>query len=257
MIFFNAVSFRICGIPGYAFWVIISVGISFPVFMLLLYKKGYALDVNVRIALFCAPILLLSARLFGCISGIYRDIGFAKDVTWNSVFNTGIVYFGGMLGLLLSYAFFSKKAGQDSFVLDVVATVIPLFHAFARIGCFFGGCCFGRKCESPLSVYYTTRVLGEIDASWRIPVQLFESFFNMLLFFYLLSLLREKHWKRRHILKRYLSIYSIGRFMLEFARGDAVRGTLFKVSFSQAICLIICCLLIVQHFHGNGEMVPS
>ena len=127
---------------------------------------------------------------------------------------------------------------KDLHAIDVLAMCIPLFHAIARIGCFLAGCCYGIESDI-FSISYTILENGIIDTANRIPVQLIESIFNIGVFIYLLSLLRMENWKNKNLLFRYIILYSCGRFLLEFIRGDTVRGLIHGVSFSQMISILI------------------
>ena len=147
----------------------------------------------------------------------------------------------------------AKISKQDICIMDVLAVCIPLFHSIARIGCFFGGCCFGKESHSHIAINYTTTVFDEVTTAYRIPTQLIEAAFNLILFLYLLHLLCSKEWKSKNILRRYLLIYSIGRFIIEFFRGDLVRGVIHGVSFSQLISVLIWIYLLVTfHKRRNG-----
>lgn len=242
---FNAVGFTIFDIPGYFFFAGIGLVVSISAFIVLMAEKKYSLPKNIRIVFTSAIIVILSARLFGCISGIYRDVGLGRDVTWDGIKNTGIVFYGGLIGLLVSYGIMARVSKQDIYIMDILAVCIPLFHSIARVGCFFGGCCFGKESHSHIAINYTTTVFDEVIMAYRIPTQLIEAVFNLILFLYLLHLLRSEEWKRKNILKRYLLIYSIGRFFIEFFRGDLVRGVIYGISFSQLISVLIWIYLLV------------
>lgn len=246
---FKAVGFTIFDIPGYFFFAVLGLVISVSVFIALIADKKYSLQKNVIILFIAAICVIISARLFGCISGIYRDVGMGKEITFNGIKQTGIVYYGGLIGLLVSYSILSKKV-QDIYIMDILAVCIPLFHSVARIGCFFGGCCFGKESHSFIAINYTTRVFDEVITAYRIPTQLIEAAFNFCLFLYLLHLFRCEDWKNRHVLRQYLLLYSIGRFIIEFYRGDLVRGVIFGVSFSQVISILIWIYLLVT-LHGR------
>lgn len=250
---FNAVGFTIFDIPGYFFFTGIGLVVSISVFIVLMAEKKYSLPKNIRIVFASAFIVLLSARLFGCISGIYRDVGLGRDVTWDGIKETGIVFYGGLIGLLVSYGIMARISKQDIYIMDVLAVCIPLFHSIARVGCFFGGCCFGKESHSHIAINYTTTVFDEVITAYRIPTQLIEAAFNLILFLYLFHLLRSEEWKRRNILKRYLLIYSIGRFFIEFFRGDLVRGVIYGISFSQLISVLIWIYLLVTVWRERNK----
>lgn len=251
---FNAVGFTIFDIPGYFFFAGIGLVVSTSVFIVLIAEKKYSLPKNIRILFASAVIVILTARLFGCISGIYRDVGLERNVTWDGIKNTGIVFYGGLIGLLVSYGIMARTSKQDICIMDVLAVCIPLFHSIARVGCFFGGCCFGRESHSPLAILYTTTVFNEVITAYRLPTQLIEAAFNLILFLYLLHLLRSEEWKSKNILRRYLLIYSVGRFMIEFLRGDLVRGVINGISFSQVISVLIWIYLLVTARRERDKM---
>lgn len=192
--------------------------------------------------------LVLGAKLFGMLSyaTYLRAAGIPREeITLRRLFDdSGIVFYGGLLGYLGTLALlFWKLLPKKRLGWDIVAASTPLFHAIARVGCYFahdmiGGelvwhpCCYGVKMDNAFCA-----------AFWdgRLPVQLFESAFNFGLFLaLLLALLRDRRPERRG--KRidvYLAAYALFRFVIEFFRGDEVRGGLWGLAFSQVVSLLI------------------
>lgn len=238
---FNTVGFNIWGIPPYFFCSVVGLVIAVCLNIILVSAKKYCLQEHMKVLFISIVSMLVFARLFGCISGIYRAVGVGESITFATIKNTGIVFYGGLFGLLVGYywGINSKLVTvKDLHAIDVLAMCIPLFHAIARIGCFLAGCCYGIESDI-FSISYTILENGIIDTANRIPVQLIESIFNIGVFIYLLSLLRMENWKNKNLLFRYIILYSCGRFLLEFIRGDTVRGLIHGVSFSQMISILI------------------
>lgn len=250
---FNAVGFTIFHIPSYFFFSGIGFVVSICLFIVLIAEKKYSLQINMRILFITLIFVILSARLFGCLSGIYRDLGMGHDITWDGINQTGIVFYGGLVGLLVSYNNLSRAKQQEFYIMDILAVCIPLFHSIARVGCFFGGCCFGKESQSHIAIKYTATVFNEVVTAYRIPIQLIEAIFNFGLFIYLLHLLLSTDWKSKNILRRYLFLYSIGRFVIEFYRGDLTRGVICAVSFSQVISVLIWFYLLVTFRKGYDK----
>ncbi|MDY2609136.1 MAG: prolipoprotein diacylglyceryl transferase [Eubacteriales bacterium] len=163
----------------------------------------------------------------------------------------GMVFYGGFLGGIAGAWLFGKyyRPLTSAIALDLYALVIPLFHAFGRIGCFLGGCCYGKPWQSGVQFPYNPLVpqLSEVP---RFPVQLVEAGCNLVIFGVLLLL-----WSRRKTQEKllfvYMLIYPPVRFTLEFFRGDSVRGFLWGLSTSQWISIILFCIALLYYMLRN------
>jgi phosphatidylglycerol:prolipoprotein diacylglycerol transferase len=173
----------------------------------------------------------------------------------------GLAFFGGLIGgtagLLVSAAL---KGIPLLPMLDVSASLVPLGHAFGRVGCFLNGCCYGRLTECALGVRFP-KVLnaeGEIVGSppfvdhlneglvtvqdgWSLPVhatQLYEVSYN-LVFFALLSFLLFRRRRPGDVAWLYAILYGTARFTNEFFRADTLaRDWLGGLTIFQALALI-------------------
>lgn len=157
-----------------------------------------------------------------------------------AIIRGGFVFYGGVIGGLaglLIYCFSFKMKAVD--FLDLFSVVLPLGHAFGRIGCFFAGCCYGVEYHGPLSYIYKTTAGTTPTGVPLLPIQLIEAFLLFVLFSILISVFL--HYPERKFLytKLYLLSYSVIRFILEFFRGDRERGSLWGFSTSQWISIII------------------
>ena len=246
---FNSIGYRIFEIPAYFFCAFSGAVVAICAFIILLSSKKYNLQQQIKALAISILGLVICARLFGCATCIYKAIGNGESVTLDTIKNTGIVFYGGLIGMLITYNVCIRSrliTQKDYHILDVLAVTFPLFHTIARIGCFLAGCCYGIERETPLSVKYTNLENGVNVTAMRIPVQLIEAGFNFVLFIYLLILVKKDEWKTKHILYRYLLIYSTMRFFLEFIRGDTARGVICGISFSQVIAVGIWIFVIIR-----------
>ncbi len=184
--------------------------------------------------------LYLGAKLFGVISlWSYRLQGGLPYDLAGLFQDSGIVFYGGMLFFLLSvklcirrFVLFKRASGWG-----LAALVVPLFHGFARIGCYFGRCCYGVVLDGAFCARFFEH---------RLPVQLIEAGFNFLLFVGLLLLFYHRKPWRGKLVRVYLWAYASFRFVIEFFRDDAVRGGFGPLSFSQWVSLCILLGLIVR-----------
>jgi phosphatidylglycerol:prolipoprotein diacylglycerol transferase len=163
----------------------------------------------------------------------------------------GLMFYGGLILAVLVYLVWCAVKKENPLKLgDCLAAVIPLGHAFGRIGCFFYGCCYGKISNSALAVefprgspawyeqvhdklitYSSPHSLGVL------PTQLFEAAALFCLFFCLLFL-RKVRKEVGFTLGTYLSSYAIIRFFIEYLRGDP-RAEVGMFSISQAISIAI------------------
>ena len=155
----------------------------------------------------------------------------------------GTIFYGGLLGALLVGWICVRKNSEYSKYIDIIAVCIPLFHFFGRIGCFLGGCCFGIESSFGFTLLHSPIIVAN-EVS-RFPVQLLEALFNISLFFLLNYCLHNNKFKNR-LLYVYLLIYPIGRFFIEFLRGDEHRGIWLFLSTSQLISIIIFAAVLIK-----------
>ena len=160
----------------------------------------------------------------------------------------GSVFYGGLLGGIAAALLTMKKRRLEMAVFsDMFAVSIPLFHAFARVGCFLGGCCYGIESEWGVTVHGNPW-LPEINGVSRFPVQLLEAALNLVLFSVLLWLYwrgEKRGIRMGRLIFVYLLLYAIVRFFDEFLRGDAIRGFIFGLTTSQFISCILAAVSIV------------
>lgn len=152
----------------------------------------------------------------------------------------GLVFYGGLIGALLgALRYVVHFKAPVSAMLDLGFVGVPLFHAFGRIGCFMAGCCYGVEYHGALAVTFPENNLGNAPAGEELlPVQLMEAFLNLILWAVLLVIYRRtnRRWLTSGL---YLTCYGVIRFILEFFRGDIIRGSIFSLSSSQFISVFI------------------
>jgi phosphatidylglycerol:prolipoprotein diacylglycerol transferase len=162
-----------------------------------------------------------------------------------SIFQSGGVFYGGLgAGVLVAWLLARRNRLPAWRTADVLAPGVAIGQAVGRLGCFAAGCCWGKATSVPWGVTFTdvyaARAVGTpIDTPVH-PSQLYESAAVFLIFLFLLWLAPRKRFHGQVTLA-YVALYSAARFVLEFWRGDAERGTWFgnQVSTSQLIALAL------------------
>jgi phosphatidylglycerol:prolipoprotein diacylglycerol transferase len=192
---------------------------------------------------------LLSMGLVGAIVGakllfLAGTIPELIKMEWHGSFREflgllsgGFVFYGGLLGAALSCWLFARKYKMDLLpLLDTAAPFLPLAHAVGRVGCFLAGCCYGRPAAPPWGVDFGGGIGGAPAGVTLLPVQLYEAAANVLIALLLFHYGRKERPAGRTTLL-YILLYAAARFVLEFFRGDEVRGIFVGLSTSQWIAL--------------------
>ena len=160
----------------------------------------------------------------------------------------GLMFYGGfILSFVIFFAWCFMKKESPLKLADLLAAVIPLGHAFGRIGCFFYGCCYGRDSDCWCAVTFP---MG--SPSWYehgrkmvsvLPTQLFEAAALLALFGGLMWVWFKHRGTETQrgmgsgcVLGFYLCGYAVIRFGIEILRGDP-RAAVGPFSISQAISI--------------------
>lgn len=228
-------------IGSYPFCAMIGIFIGFPV-GIIYYKRFTGKDIPMILTfLFSAVGAFLGMHILYGITNIseWHTLGEATGfwdfiIKFVNIFG-GSVYYGGLIGgLAAGFIYVKKQKLPVDVTTDCAAVSIPLFHGISRVGCFLGGCCYGVEWEHGIT--FTNSLVEQANSVPRVPIQLFEAGYNILVFV-LIFILINKNALKGKLLALYLLLYATGRFTLEFWRGDDYRGHLLGLSTSQIIAI--------------------
>lgn len=218
-------------LPSYV--VMAFIGGFFAILLLYIRLSKFAIEFSdfMKLFLICGISAFVGARLLFIMTQLAELFrAFSLHALMVLIFQGGLVYYGGLFGVLSGLRIFALKTKKyrSTDLYNLVVPAIPLFHGFGRIGCFMSGCCYGRELKNIWN-------LGSYMQFMRIPTQLIEAAFEFLLFAFLLFV--EK--KAKNLLGIYLISYGCFRFIIEFYRGDTIRGIYGGLSTAQWISLIV------------------
>jgi phosphatidylglycerol:prolipoprotein diacylglycerol transferase len=224
------------GVVGFAFAMLLAV--------LRCKKFGIAKDDVFYVGLFAGVGAIVGAKILHIIT-VFAGIpisAWSFTVFIQVLTNGGGVFYGGLIGAgALGFVYIKAFKLNLADITSLAAPSIGLFHFFGRLGCFFGGCCYGVEVDWGITFEHS---MGSPNGVPLMPVQLFEAGFCFLLFL-LFTFWQPK--KRALTLPLYIMLYSVERFILEFYRGDQIRGFFGVLSTSQwiAILMFICCFVFI------------
>ena len=150
----------------------------------------------------------------------------------------GMSFHGGLIGVIISSIWYSKKNNQNSFsYLDIISLVAPIGIFFGRIANFINSELYGHETTVPWAVQFI-----QIDNLYRHPSQLYEAFFEGLILFFILVYFRNKGLIKipGFISGLFLIFYSIFRFAIEFFRvpDEQIGYLFFNLTMGQLISFI-------------------
>lgn len=152
----------------------------------------------------------------------------------------GATFYGGLLGALAIFLPILRfKKGRTVSVserLSDLAPCIPAGHCLGRIGCFFGGCCYGKPTDCAFGVVFPEGSIPYEHYGGAVkihPTQLYEAVFLLLLAFFL--------WRfaKKRAFPLYCILYGVFRFLIEFLRDDDRGALLPGLSPAQILSLLL------------------
>ena len=161
------------------------------------------------------------------------------------VWQGGMSFHGGLLGIIVASILFAKKNKQNPFLyMDQVALVAPIGIFFGRIANFINSELYGTPTDVSWSVTFI-----QIDTLSRHPSQLYEAILEGIILFVILVYFRKKNYLQMPglISALFLIIYSIFRFFVEYFRApDEHLGYLvFDLSMGQIISVVFLIIGII------------
>jgi phosphatidylglycerol:prolipoprotein diacylglycerol transferase len=170
------------------------------------------------------------------------------------VWQGGMSFHGGLLGIIIVSIWFSKKNNHNPFdYLDTVSIVAPIGIFFGRIANFINSELYGFESNLPWSVKFI-----QIDNLYRHPSQLYEALFEGIILFIILLYFRDKSLMKTPglISGLFLIFYSIFRFVIEFFRAPDVQlGYLFlNLTMGQIVSLIFLLIgILIITYYANKK----
>lgn len=199
-------------------------------------KRSYAFIM----AIISLLVGFIGARFLYVLTHLSDVIVLIRHGEWTPVFalilRGGFVFFGGLLGGALSSIVTTHYVRISWLAFaDVMLPGVALGQAIGRLGCHFAGCCYGVPCER-FGIVFPEGSLAPSGIA-LLPTQLLESAALFLLTVVLVILL----WRAQVGVPTvvYLLVYGTFRFILEFFRGDEIRGFWGPFSTSQWIALLL------------------
>ena len=133
--------------------------------------------------------VLIGGRL-GIVLFYQPSFYFSHPVNILRIWDGGMSFHGGMLGVTTALIWFTRRRGIHLFDLsDLVACATPIGLFFGRLANFVNGELWGRVTTSPLGMVFPSEEAGPLP---RYPSQLFEAASEGVILFILLAIAAQQ-----------------------------------------------------------------
>ncbi|MFD2366557.1 prolipoprotein diacylglyceryl transferase [Pseudoduganella sp. GCM10020061] len=157
----------------------------------------------------------------------YRpDYFFANPLHIFKVWEGGMSYHGGFIGVLVAMALWARKRKRNLLdVLDFIAPLVPLGYAVGRIGNFINAELPGRVADASLpwamrwpDISYPLHPVPVFLEGLRHPSPLYQALVDGVIVFVIVWLYARKARPRLAVGALYMTLYGCARFFTEYFR---------------------------------------
>ena len=227
-------------------------------------RSGYKADDIQDFALWVIVLGIIGARIYYVI--FEWDYYSKHLLEIPNIRQGGLAIYGGVLMALFTCIVYTKKKKLDFFPMaDAGVLGLILGQAIGRWGNFFNAEAFGGYTDSLLAMRIKESIvnpaminenvrshillLDDISYIQVHPTFLYESVWNLCVFFFLLWFSKRKKFKGQVFLL-YLGLYGFGRFFIEGLRADSLMlfGTGIAVSQALSLVLVLASVILQLFF---------
>lgn len=210
-------------------------------------KAGINEDDFLTIFMVTIVAAILGARAYYVIFELPYYIQHPDEII--AIWHGGLAVHGGLLAGVTSI-YLGCRHYKISFwqFTDIMAPFMILGQAIGRWGNFFNQEAYGYEVD-PATVPWAMW----IDGAYRHPTFLYESCWDLLVFFVLLWLIRQAWVRRGEIALSYLMFYSVGRVVVEGFRTDSLMLGPLRMAQVMSLVLFTGALLILLYRRKTGE----
>lgn len=182
-----------------------------------------------------------------------------------SLVRAGGVFYGGLIAAVATGLWLVRRYKLPAWTTaDLMAPGVALGHVVGRFGCLLAGCCYGRPTDVPWAITFTNPLAAtNVGTPLGIPLhptQLYDAGAELIILGLLLFTERKGRTFAGRTFWLYMLLYGISRFIIEFYRGDANRGTVMAgLSTSQFVSLLLvpASLVMLAYLRRRGQAATA
>jgi len=242
----------------YWYGVIIAAGAMLGIYLAMKESErlGWEQDIIIDFVVFAIPIAIISARIFYVI---FEWENYINGPFWKvfAIWEGGIAIHGAVFGGVLTAIIFTRIRDISFWKLaDIIAPSLKLGQAIGRWGNFMNqeahGGAVSEEVYNNFLQYLPDFIMNQmtINGVMYHPTFLYESFWNILVFAFLLYL-RKLNPRRGVIFLNYFIFYSVGRFFIEGLRTDSLYIGDLRTAQLVSVILIVLSLILLLYRRGT------
>ena len=253
----DRVAFSIFGFPVYWYGIIIALGFAMGICLasVVAKKLGEDKDIVLDIALICAPVSIVFARLYYCIFK-WEDYAY-NPLSVFDIRSGGIAIYGAIIGAVIAALVFCKVKKKNTLqIFDIGAVGLVTGQMIGRWGNFVNQEAFGSNTSLPWGMTGTRirEYLADLKAQGYAvfpdqpvhPTFLYESLWSLATLVLLFVIIYKCYRYNGQVFFAYTSLYGLGRFWIEGLRTDSLM--LGNIRISQLVAIICFLVFAILYF---------
>ena len=164
----------------------------------------------------------------------------------------GLYFTGGLIISILAAVIYMKSTDLPSWkIADFAVPALAVGIFLTKIGCFLGGCCFGKETCFFLAVRFPPDSLAaqKFGALHPVhPAQLYEAFSGLIILTVVILYVRKHKIFDGQLFLSFMILYLIARTFNETLRGDAAHNYIFNLTQTQFLNIMLIFFAVVIYW---------
>ncbi|MDO8527473.1 MAG: prolipoprotein diacylglyceryl transferase [Deltaproteobacteria bacterium] len=247
--------------PSYTFMIMVGVLVATWLGLKVLKERGLPVVYGLDMAMIGIVAGFLGARIVHVLveaPAYYLESPVRVFYFWQG----GFVSWGAYVAVMVSFYFYLRwRRVPIAAYFDAFAFGIPMAIFFGRIGCLLTGCCFGKPTDFFIHLTFTNPASTAYQFYPNMPLHATQLYLmlNVLIIQGVIWWIYKKHWRfQGQLFSVSVALYAVGRFFIEFLRGDADRGVYFggNISSGQIFMVALFIFAMGLYFYFKRKALP-
>ena len=246
---FDNIAFNIFGLPIY--WYGLLFVLAYLISLVLIKKNDGIYNIKAEDVLLTSTVAILfgivGARIYYVLFNLEYYLSNSSAIF--DIRSGGLAIYGGIIFGFLGVFIMSKILKFNLLdMLDYIVPYVAISQCIGRIGNFINVEAYGYQTD----IFWKMRIFTEEGFFDVHPTFIYEMIITLSIFVFLYIKRNKRSFKGQPLLT-YLTIYSLGRFIVEGFRADSLMLGTCKVSQVLSLLIFLVCIFVWIYKLGNNE----